>query len=135
MADVIQFPAPASAMEPLPEHLEIAAAMVEAEGFEVRSRVHSMACAMTTEYRRGLQEGSAHGECRPNCNEGWEAAKAACAERDELADEIERLLRFITRAHDACADPSRPRQHVGEILAAALAGSLSSTSQEGNDHG
>lgn len=36
------------------------------------------------------------------------------------ADEIERLRRFMERAEGACADPSRPRQHVGEILAAGL---------------
>ncbi|MHB1666022.1 hypothetical protein [Thiomonas sp.] len=30
------------------------------------------------------------------------------------------LLAVLARVHDACADPSRPRQAVGEMLAAAL---------------
>lgn len=38
----------------------------------------------------------------------------------ELEAENERLRRHIDRALKACSTPSRPRQHVGEILESAI---------------
>ncbi len=41
---------------------------------------------------------------------------------DEKAAEVSRLKAAIKRAHAACADPTRPRQAVGEMLAAWIDG-------------
>ena len=35
-------------------------------------------------------------------------------------DDVKNILYRIKRAHDACATPARPRQHVGEMLEAIL---------------
>lgn len=56
--NVIQFPRPEPVMEPMPEHLAVAEMMLDAgdQGLVQRSWVHAVACAMTTEYRRGFNE-------------------------------------------------------------------------------
>lgn len=41
---------------------------------------------------------------------------------DEAAAEVSRLKAAIKRAHAACADPTRPRQAIGEMLAAWIDG-------------
>jgi len=46
---------------------------------------------------------------------------AAIAARVAAEGEMRRALRWVQRTHDACADPARPRQHVGEMLAGLLA--------------
>lgn len=46
---------------------------------------------------------------------GEEVAKARA-----LQGERDAMVHWIRRVHDACADPSRPRQSVGEMLHAWL---------------
>lgn len=43
-------------------------------------------------------------------------APSAAAKPDPRDEALRVALKHMTRAHDACADPRRPRQHVGEIL-------------------
>ena len=49
-----------------------------------------------------------------------QAYGAEVAKSSTLTAEREAMVRWIRRAHDACADPSRPRQSVGEMLHAWL---------------
>jgi hypothetical protein len=50
-----------------------------------------------------------------------EASLSLARERiGKLEEERATVVRFVTRIHDALADPSRPRQSVGEMVARLL---------------
>ena len=53
--------------------------------------------ALIAEVRR-LQEVNAHLTCNTDCKAGWEAAAAACDDRDKALDEVDRLRKGILKA-------------------------------------